>query len=438
MKKLFYARELDTYPRASRRIWLLAMAVLATLVASYEASISPVLPLLLRDLRMSLTTYGLIAAVSVIAGATSAYVGGRYADRWGRVALLVPTLLLTGLVDFAMVLVQNPVELLVARCVLSFIEGVGAATTAGLVRDFSPRVGRATAFGFWTWGPVGANYLAAGIAGLTLPIFVTWQSQFVIIGTISVVLSLVIAFNIADLSPALRARIIRTASEGEALQSEPGEHVEIHRARELLRHPHVWAHLLGITSWLVLYETLVLYGPTMLVDSFHLTAARAATVMSAFWVLNLGSLIAAGVISDRLGLRKPVSLLGAVCSTATAAYLVSRFGTTAPLIEVAAIGAVLGAFLGVTYAPWMAGYSENTEDIRASLQGTAWGLFGTSVRVMIVVLAVVAPVVVAVTHGWTTWMVVAIVFEALYIPAIFAFRGPWRAQRRSTELASSA
>lgn len=434
--KPFYARELDAYPQAARRIWLLAMAVLATLVASYEASISPVLPLLLRDLHMSLTTYGLIAAASVVAGALSAYAGGRYADRWGRVVLLVPTLILTGLIDYAMVLVHNPGQLLVARCVLSFIEGIGAATTAGLVRDFSPRVGRATAFGFWTWGPVGANYMAAAIAGLTLPIFVVWQSQFVIMGTISLVLSLVIAFNIADLKPALRARVINTVQDAEVPADRPDAHVEIGRTRLLLRHPHVWAHLLGITSWLVLYETLVLYGPTMLVQEFHLTAATAASVMSAFWVLNLGSLILAGVVSDRLRLRKPVSLVGAILSTLTIVYFVSRFGLKSSVPEIAAIGAILGAFLGVTYAPWMAGYSENMEDIRPTLQGTAWGLYGTSVRVMVIVLAIVAPIVVTATHGWTTWMVIAIVFEALYIPALFAFRGPWR--RPATARAGAA
>ena len=231
---------------------------------------------------------------------------------------------------------------------------------------------------------------------------------------------------IADLSPSLRARVIHTAREGESLKAEAGAPVEIGRTRTLLRHRHVWAHLLGISSWLVLYTTLVLYGPAMLVDSFHMTAARAASVMSAFWVLNLGSLVLAGVVSDRLRLRKPVSLVGALLSTVTAAYLVSRFGTAVSAGEVAAIGAVLGAFLGVTYAPWTANYSENMEDIRATLQGTAWGVFGLSLRVMVVVVAVVAPIVVAATHGWRAWMVVAIVFEALYVPAIFAFRGPWR------------
>lgn len=52
---------------------------------------------------------------------------------------------------------------------------------------------------------------------------------------------------------------------------------------------------------------------------------------------------------------------------------------------------------------------------------------------------VTAPIVVSVTHGWTTWMVVAIVFEALYIPAIFAFRGPWlRPAAQPAEVTSPA
>ena len=80
-------------------------------------------------------------------------------------------------------------QLLVVRSLLLFVEGAAVTTTAGLVRDFSPRLGRATAFGFWTWGPVGANFLAAGIAGATLPIFTTWRSQFVIIGSIALLVS---------------------------------------------------------------------------------------------------------------------------------------------------------------------------------------------------------------------------------------------------------
>jgi OPA family glycerol-3-phosphate transporter-like MFS transporter len=433
---VFYARRLEAYPVGGRRYWLLLVAVIATLVGSYEATISPILPLLLKALHMTLAQYGAIAALSVIAGAVSAGLSGPLADRWGRVTLLVPALFLTGLLDLAMVFAQAPIHLLVLRAVLSFVEGFAATTTAGLVRDFSPRMGRATAYGFWTWGPVGANFMGAAIAGLTLPIFLTWQSQFIIIGCISLVLTVFVAFNVADLSPALRAKVIRTEQEGRAAEGDAGP-VHVGRIREVLRHPHVWAHVLGMTSWLVLYETLTFYGPTMLVQSFGISASRAATVMSYFWILNLGSLIVAGFVSDRLQVRKPVSVLGGVCSTLVMIYLISRIGSTQSTGEIGAIGAVLGMFLGVTYGPWMAMFSENLEDIRPTLQATGWGLWGFMVRIMIVLMLVIAPQVVAATHGWTTWLIIATAFEAAYIPAVLAFKGPWRRVARAAPQVSA-
>ncbi|NUR92468.1 MAG: MFS transporter, partial [Nonomuraea sp.] len=181
-----YVRELDEYPTGARRMRILTMAVLAILIGSYEAQIAPVVPLLLKDLHMSLGTYGAVSAVALVAGALASAVGGRLTDRLGRVRLLVPLMLLTALCCFGMTLAHSPRDLLIARIVLAFVDGVAMASTAPLVRDFSPRLGRAQAFGFWTWGPVGANFLAAAIAGWTLPIFHdSWRSQFVIMGCVS-------------------------------------------------------------------------------------------------------------------------------------------------------------------------------------------------------------------------------------------------------------
>lgn len=423
--RLFWARELTDYPSTSRRMWLLMMAVLATVVASFEASISPVVPLLLEDLHMSLSTYGLIAAVSVLAGAASAMIGGRLCDLWGRVTLLVPALFVTALMDFAMLLVHSPTDLFIVRAALSFVEGFAVSTTAGLVRDFTPRVGRATGYGFWTWGPVGANFLAAAVAGATLPIFGTWQSQFVIIGSFALVCSAVIATAMADISPALRAQVIENVEslrERAAAEAEPVKA----QARELFRYPQMWAHILGVTSWLVLYETLNVYGPTLIVEEFGISAAKASTVFAFFWTLNIATLVGAGIISDRLRLRKPISCFGAVASGIVLVYFITLFGQSPPIGLLMATGAVLGGLMGIAYGPWMANFSEDAEDIRPSLQGTAWGVWGMSVRIMIVVLLFVSPLVVEATGSWRVWMIIALVFELLYVPAMFAFKGPWR------------
>lgn len=433
--KPFYARELTEYPTGGRRIKLVAVAVLACLIASFEAEMAPILPLLLEDLDMSLSTYGVVAAVSLVAGAVSAAIGGRLSDTWGRVTILVPALILTAFCVYAMVLVDSARDLLIVRSLLSFIEGAAATVTAGLVRDFAPRVGRATAFGFWTWGPVGANFLGAAIAALTLPIFVVWQSQFVIIGTIALLASIFIAFNIADVSPSIRAQVI--SSVDEVSSDEHAEKVEDWgRARELLRHPHVWIHLVGITLWLVLYYTFNIYGPTLIQQSFDVTTAQAAQVMAYFWVLNLGTLICVGLLSDRLRVRKPIALAGAMLTTGWSFYFIALMNGDPGMGLLSASGALLGAFMGVAFVPWMANFSENTEDIKAILQGTAWGAWGMSIRVMILGVFLISPMVVAATGSWVTWMIIATLCGTTFIPAVFFFKGPWRPPVRAVEPAA--
>jgi OPA family glycerol-3-phosphate transporter-like MFS transporter len=433
-----YVRELAEYPVGRRRLRYLFLAVLASLILNFEGQIAPVVPLLLDDLGMSLTTYGLIGAVAVAAGAVSAAIGGRLADRWGRTLLLVPTLFVTAVCDFATAFVQSPVQLLVARSLLLFVEGAAVTTTAGLVRDFSPRLGRATAFGFWTWGPVGAAFLASGIAGATLPVLHTWRSQFVIIGAIALLASIAIALFIADLSPQLRARVISTEAEMSTVERSDGE-VRPAQVRELFGHRQVWAHLGGITLWQVFYWTVQIFGPTILVQSFGITGSRAATITAISWATNLIALSVAGWLSDRLQLRKPLILAGSLCGLVGIGTLVQLVGSgQASPAQIVATNAAIGAALALAYAPWMALFSEDVEDIRPDLQATAWGLFGLSVRVMIVIMLILAPVITDAAGSWQRWLWVALACNAALVPAVFAFGGSWRRAKTTTRPAPAA
>jgi MFS family permease len=430
----FYVRELTRYPVGIRRLRYLLMAVLASLILNFEGQIAPVVPLLLDDLHMTLTTYGAIGAVAVAVGAVSAAIGGRLADRWGRTILLVPIMFVTAILDYATVLVHTPGQLLIVRSLLLFVEGAAVTTTAGLVRDFSPRMGRSTAFAFWTWGPVGANFLAAGIAAVTLPLFVSWRSQFVIIGTVALVVSVIITVYIADLAPQLRAQVIHSEADMAGIDASGAEEVQLGQARQLLRQRRVLAHLVGITSWQVFYWTLQVFGPTISVQAFGYTGSQAATVAAASWAINLVVLFAVGRLSDRLQLRKPFILVGTVAGLAVMGFLIRLVGSGhASMGTLIAVYAVLGSALAVAFAPWMAQFSEDVEDIRPELQGTAWGLFGLSVRVMIVAMLIVAPTVTRHNDGsWQPWMMVALGFNALLVPALFLFGGAWRRGPRVT------
>jgi MFS family permease len=444
----FYARELTRYPVGARRIRYLLMAVLASLIVNFEGQIAPVVPLLLEDLDMTLATYGLLGAAAVTVGGVSAAIGGRYADRYGRVVFLVPALFLTALCDFATVLVHTPAQLLIVRSLLLLVEGAAITTTAGLVRDFSPRLGRATAFGFWTWGPVGASFLAAGIAAVTLPMFGSWRSQFVIIGIIALACSALITCFIADLSPELRDRAILSESDmartadtpagarpaaaaGTAPEATAPDATVPLPGRRLRSSRVFWAHVAGMTLWLVWYWTMQIFGPTILVQAFGLSDSQAAVVIAATWALNLLALVAAGWLSDRLQTRKPIMLAGALGGLVGITYLIVLVDAgQAGVGQLIVVNALLGAVMAAAYAPWMALFSEDVEDLRPDLQATAWGAYGLVVRLMIVVVLLIAPTIAAGGSGWARWLVVALVCNALFVPAIFLFGGAWRPTRR--------
>ena len=420
--KPFYVRELSVYPVGGRRVRLLAIAVLASLVANFETTIATILPLLMTDLGMSLEEYGLIAALSVLVGGVSAGVGGILSDRWGRVALLVPTLTVTAACNFLLATVDSVGSLLAVRCLMLFIEGAGITITASLVRDFSPRVGRAQAFGFWTWGPVGASFLASALASLTLPLFGNaWQSQAIIMGIVSLTLCAIIIWQIAEPSAALRAQVMGAESAVSVTEKiDPG------RVRELFRHPHLWAHVFGNTGWQVLYWTFAIFGQTILVTSFAMDAATANGVVALGIVLNAAAVILVGRISDRLQLRKPFTAAGTLLTIAALAYFVGLFGRDVSTPHVIVVWALLYLVLGIAYVPWMANFSENAEDVDARLQGAALGIWGMVVRVMIVALLVVSPLVVA-AGGWRTWLLVALAGQVVFLAAMLVFKGRWRA-----------
>jgi OPA family glycerol-3-phosphate transporter-like MFS transporter len=78
------------------------------------------------------------------------------------------------------------------------------------------------------------------------------------------------------------------------------------------------------------------------------------------------------------------------------------------------------------------------EDIRPDLQATAWGLFGLSVRVMILFLLIFATRLYDSTGSWHEWLIIALVANAAFIPAVFFFGGNWRRPRPVAAVAAES
>jgi MFS family permease len=144
-------------------------------------------------------------------------------DRHGRVVILDACLAIITVLVFANLLIVGIKSFVVIRTIMSVVAGLMAGAAAALVRDMSPRLTCALAFGLLTIGPVGSNYLANFIAGLTLPLYHTWQSQMWIMGFIATVMYLPIFLWLKDLSPELRLKIFQSelANLGEGGRRRP-------------------------------------------------------------------------------------------------------------------------------------------------------------------------------------------------------------------------
>jgi OPA family glycerol-3-phosphate transporter-like MFS transporter len=427
MNSFIQARTLSEYPRGGHRWSLLMLTVLASILGAYDFQLAPLLPILLPYLHMSHLAYGAFVSFAVLIGGISAAFGGPLADRYGRVLILDVCLGLVTALLFFNVLITGIVSFVILRTLMGIVAGLTAGAGAALVRDMSPRLSRALAFGLLTIGPVGANFLSNYIAGATLPIYHTWQSQIWIMGCIAAAMYVPIVIWLCDLSPELRMQIMKTeiqtlAAEGRLPAASELPSGTADAFRRLLVHMEVWLLVLGVTANLTLYFAIQVFGPLMFTEAFHYTPAAAARMNEYFWLANLGALVLTGLISDRLQIRKPIAIFGGALACILMAWWIPTFGRELPRATMVTVASLMGCFLAICYVPWAAQFSEALEDVSPALQATGWAFFGLSARAW---LAISAPLslYVAGRYGWGEWIKVALGGMIIYIVAMAFTRG---------------
>src|ERR1700684_4317578 len=169
-----WRRQLDHYPDTGRRVFYLALTVLATITLYYELYVGgSVSTLILANLHMSFTFFVLTLAFRALIGAFGSLFDG-LADRYGRANLVVFGLLATGIiVGFILPTATNRWEYTIYGFVVGFVEGMCLVATPALIRDFSPQLGRGAAMGFWTAGPVVGSLIVSVVGTNTVPAVVT-------------------------------------------------------------------------------------------------------------------------------------------------------------------------------------------------------------------------------------------------------------------------
>lgn len=425
-------RYLEHYPDNGMRIWYLALAVIATIMLYYESYILPsVAPLVLKSFSLDVSTYTRLLLLSNLIGAISA-VFGSLSDRIGRSNLIVYGLLITGIGTVIMAFVSTLWLFVVLIGVLGFIEGVILVATPALVRDFSPRFGRALAMGFWTVGPVGGSVLATTVASQTLGTAGTWQSQYVIAGIVGLVIFVLCFFFLRELSPGMRDQIMNTTREKDAVESRAGS-IDVEKAiehpwRQML-HPRLVISAIGISVFLLIYYAAVGFFPLYLNKVFGFSVPEANGLVSVFWLVNVAAAIIIGFVSDRTLVRKPYMLLGSLTTIVVTILFIGRIGVPTSSGLMIVFLSLFGITMAVGYVTWMAAYTETIEDINPALIATGLAVQAFILR-MIVVLSTLAFSFVVTNEAdgsqWGTWWWICTVGAAIFIPTIFVVSGYWR------------
>lgn len=493
------SRVLVNYPSAAVRRRSLAVVVGVTITLYYALYVKgSVAPLIIDEFDMSLTFYVAISIAGSLLGAFGA-LSGALTDRLGRSRLVLGGTLLSAVMTLVVIPRMPDKQWFLAADVLqAAVLGAVLATMPALTRDFAPQLNRATAMATWNLGPILGSLLVSSVASRTLDDHPEWQFQYAVCGTVVAAAFVVALIGLRELSPALRAQVVVSGVDPELVDQQsqlaPHPHLAPGAWRALLT-PRVVLPALGISLFLGFYFTRLGFWVIFFVTTYGFSPAQANGLSNWWWATSALTLSLVGLLSDRLGLRKPIMLLAAIGSIVVLAAFGSLASDPSTSYDTFAAIVVPAAALGVmTNAMFITAFSETIEDINPALVATGMAIYGWIVRIVaaVVLVAVVAMVPAASTlvdhgarvakisgwqgekladlqsedpkvakraaaeippaqlyylgeHGadvaeaavegpdqWGRWWRVCLLLQVLVLPTIFLLRGPWR-RRRSEE-----
>jgi MFS family permease len=395
----------------------LAVTVLATITLYYELYVvGSVSTLVLSNLHMSFGFFVAILAFGNLIGAFGSLFAG-ITDRWGRANLVVAGLLVTGIIT--LVLLPNATNRWawgIETFVVGLVDGICLVATPALIRDFSPQIGRATAMGFWTSGPVVGSLVVAVVGSATIPAVVhndrIWTHQYIICGVVGLVVWVIALVALRELSPRLRDQLMVTMRDRALIEAKAKGLSEAdlqaalrHPFRQLLK-PDVLISSVAVSIMLLIYFTAVGFSLIYLTTVFGFSVKDANGLGNWNWGFNVIAVILIGLISDRFRVRKPFMVIGGIMAAVMTVIYLLQAGHHPGYYTLAIILAILSFGLGVAYTPWMASFTETVEDRNPALTATGLAIWGWIIRVVVFISFLVIPAVInsvtpLVTYGST-------------------------------------
>ena len=298
-------------------------------------------------------------------------------------------------------------------CLLGLVEGAILVATPALVRDFSPQIGRASAMGFWTLGPVVGSLVVSVVAAHTLDHFTSvsnptgWHSQFYFSGITALVVFVLCLLFLKDLSSRLRDQLMRSLSDA-ALLNAHARGVSDEEMLKATQRP--WSQILkwdlvgsalGIALFLLVYYPaagfFTIYWSTVFKnpDGSNFSVSQANGLNEWFWGAEIVALIVVGFVSDKLKVRKPFMAVGAVGAIIfLIIFLLTASHPYTGHSTLVILSVCLAVCLSICYAPWMAAYTETVEAKNPALVATGLALWGWILRLVVAISFIFLPLVI--------------------------------------------
>ncbi|MFL6079021.1 MAG: MFS transporter [Ornithinibacter sp.] len=148
---------------AHRRV-LLTLGVGALVISAARSTRQSIVPLWAESQGLDAATTSIIYGVSAAVDMLLFYPGGAIMDRFGRVFVAVPSMVILGLGFLLLPLTSGPLAIGLVACLMGVGNGISAGIVMTLGADASPSVGRSQFLGGWR--------LAADVGGAGGPLVI--------------------------------------------------------------------------------------------------------------------------------------------------------------------------------------------------------------------------------------------------------------------------
>jgi MFS family permease len=377
------------------RFTSLGIVVISTIILYYQFYLAgAVATHIISDYHMSFVYYVNISVVGYVFGAVASFLAG-VADRYGRANIVTVGLFITGLLCLVGIPnAHSKLAFAILFVAIGFVEGVILVATPALIRDFSPQLGRASAMGFWTLGPVMGSLVVSVIVSNTSNT-TPWQDQYIVCGIVGLVVAVIALVGLRELAPALRDQLM-VSSRDRALIEARAKGIDVEASlrrpfRQMLK-ADIVGSAFAISVFLIIYYAAVGFFPIYFQTVFGFSQSKANALGNWNWAFNAIGLLVVGFLSDRLRVRKPFMIVGAIGAIVFTIMFLQR--ATHPATSYSTFVWLLVGLslsLGVAYAPWMASFTETVERRNPALTATGLAVWGLIIRLVIALSVFIVP-----------------------------------------------